>query len=261
MKGRETASTWPMGTVPCYRDPRHVQGVQSNLVPLCECWRVVTIHQLIIFHSTIPTHPQTSTRIATSTQIRSSSVTSALTTSQAAPEAPVSSSSIVSSATISSLPPPTATQTIFSSPKPLSVGAIAGIVISIVTALAAILFLCICAQRARKRRRASTIAPEPYPTPGMPAQSLTLMPFSALVPGQPTARPPEARKGFREALVRIGITGPATMAQLERAVQQNAALRERIRVLEGETQRHTPSQSGPDSSSPPAYYIGTPTLR
>ncbi|KAJ7232634.1 hypothetical protein B0H12DRAFT_1145001, partial [Mycena haematopus] len=119
----------------------------------------------------------------------------------------------------------------------LPASAIAGIVVSIATVLVLAVILALHMRRARKRHHSAT-APEPYLTNERE---------------KPTPSDSEATSAapvYSESPAPIS-TVTQDLQGLERAIQQNEALRERIRILERETQSQ--QRLGLMSESPPAY--------
>ncbi|KAJ6530657.1 hypothetical protein B0H19DRAFT_1191725 [Mycena capillaripes] len=181
--------------------------------------------------------------------------TSSPTTSTAANEAPPISP-LSSSSNTGTQPPQTqaAGSAIQATSKSISSGAIAGIAVGtvVVLILAAILWLFL--RRSRRRERLLELEPEVYPP--MPhdeehgIREVEILPREKSRPLAPQRRP--AVEQLREMEAQLAANTHA-MGQrdgdLEEALQENEALRVRIRALERDLQSQT------DSYEPPPRYL------
>ncbi|KAF7346956.1 hypothetical protein MVEN_01448000 [Mycena venus] len=140
----------------------------------------------------------------------------------------------------------------------LAAGAIVGITIGAVAVLILVVILALCVRRTRRRQRTADLAPESYfiVSPERPTLSTTTEPLSSSLESISTVA--QDRQEYLTAQLRavqkqlealqasVGTGG----AHLEEAMQQNEALRARIRLLEREMQ----SQWGLGLTDlPPAY--------
>ncbi|KAJ6559684.1 hypothetical protein B0H19DRAFT_1289127 [Mycena capillaripes] len=153
---------------------------------------------------------------------------------------------------------PVGGQSLVGSSNSLAAGAIAGIAIGVVAVLILAIILALCVRRARRHKRTADLAPESYfiVSPGRLAEysvkglvSDSLESISSVAQNRQeylTAQLSAVQKQLEALQASVGTGG----AHLEQAMQQNEALRARIRMLEREMQ----SQWGLGlTDSPPAY--------
>ncbi|KAJ7884585.1 hypothetical protein B0H14DRAFT_2564299 [Mycena olivaceomarginata] len=148
------------------------------------------------------------------------------------------------------------------SPKRIAAGAIAGIVLGVLALLGLALILAVCVRRARRRRRAEELQPESYfvvnppvvTAAATPAQAKSALSQSGATLSTVALNRQEyltvQQRAVRKQLEALQSSVGGGSNHLEQAMQQNEALRARIRMLEREMQ----SQWGLGlSDSPPAY--------
>ncbi|KAJ7314657.1 hypothetical protein DFH08DRAFT_972699 [Mycena albidolilacea] len=208
----------------------------------------------------------------------SASSTPAISSTPLSPSSDHSSASLPSSARQTSLGPsssspsstpqtsetslPVVGQSTLSSSKRIAAGAIAGIVLGVLALLGLALILAVCVRRARRRRRAEELQPESYfvinppvlTAAATPAQAKSALSQSGATLSTVAFNRQEyltvQQRAVRKQLEALQSSVGGGSNHLEQAMQQNEALRARIRMLEREMQ----SQWGLGlSDSPPAY--------